>query len=888
MTAMIDCVSSIERDRIRTSLDPRLAFNSVTARVFPLKASMNKLQDFCDNYLNFVDDEKSNRPSHYFKPAMPWVFCQVLNYGEMTNETRSRGWISQHEVAFVVPLEWYVVEKGELKFRDWAMISPFIFVDNDISVTTGREFYGWVKVRAWLDRLDPNWADDPRQPRCLIDLSTELFPRAYAGDALAPRTLLQLTQAPPPDVFRDPFSKDAMFGPGWTWAEAARTSVEFVRKWFEAAAAFPLQGYGPRSVPSTVDMLTKGAFNLTRFMPWWQPDRDTVREALERAHARGRNYYLNQINLKQFRDAEEPTFACYQALVNSKITIDHYYNGGLLGAASVACGDITGGIRLMLHDYPEQQIQSTLGLEVEEWQQAPDNHRVAVLVPQFPFWTSYDLHYDNGDTLCWRTKTSDWQCDPCQTELCRDGRANAFNAAEGVAIQEQYGPNVYPDVTLRVFPLEADEDTLRRYCDDNINKQGDPPLPGEDLWKVGDHYLEPWGAFVYMCVITHSNVDSIPFSHGNNIGPTARDEVIFYLPVKWYRRQTADPASTATTPLKDGSKNLRLYKLGVLTPFAFGHGRQVISEREVNGLSSTYGELAGGADVWLNTFRGKERSVLAELTTLLVTAVDVGQPASQETLIEVVSVPRVVLNDLQTGSTTFGDILLAVAKWLLCWMRRIVYWIQRIFSSILPLSIGLLRPRFLDYLAEFPLNRVSLKRILMTGRSAGKKATHECAYQALVLAEQTIDSLFDSGWVDNKHWALQRFVDRLDDDIRIDIRYYETLDIAGTLGLKGGIDISRPGSAPAQEFRPHDPFAIRMHVTEGLGYNVATKVNSEPWGEDLPVVPKAKDKRPFEFPQTPGARSELNSFAKKDGPQRMISRYVRKYGRGGTCWKLPN
>ncbi len=123
-----------------------------------------------------------------------------------------------------------------------------------------------------------------------------------------------------------------------------------------------------------------------------------------------------------------------------------------------------------------------------------------MLVPQFPFWASYDLRYDNGDTLCWRTKTSDWHGDPCQTELCKDGRANAFNAAEGLAIQEQYGPNVYPDVTVRVFPLEACEETLQRYCDENINTQGDPPLPGEDLRKIGDTISRPWGRFVYMCV----------------------------------------------------------------------------------------------------------------------------------------------------------------------------------------------------------------------------------------------------------------------------------------------------------------------------------------------------------------------------------------------------
>ena len=80
----------------------------------------------------------------------------------MNTATKNLGGISQHEVLFLVPLAWYVVEKGELRFKDWATVCPFVFVDNDISITTGREIYGWMKVKATLDRLDPNWADDVR------------------------------------------------------------------------------------------------------------------------------------------------------------------------------------------------------------------------------------------------------------------------------------------------------------------------------------------------------------------------------------------------------------------------------------------------------------------------------------------------------------------------------------------------------------------------------------------------------------------------------------------------------------------------------------------------------------------------------------------------------
>jgi hypothetical protein len=876
---MIHCVSSVERDSVRIHLNRRLAFNSVTTRVFPLKASMNQLQDFCDNYLNFADEHKRNRPNHYFKPAMPWVYCQVVNYGQMTTATQNLGWLSQHEVFFLVPLAWYTVEKGELQFKDWAMVCPFLFVDNDISLTTGREIYGWVKVRSWLDRLEPSWSDDPSLPRLLMDMRTKLYPRAYAGEPVEERSLLQITQDPPPSVFRNPFGKQDLFGPMWSIPQAIRTSLGFALDLVEYAVGLPVQGYDARSVPTTGAMIARNLLDFTRLLPLWQPDRDTVREADARVHARGRNYYLNQITLKQFRDAAEPRYACYQALVNSRIAIDHYYDGGLLGAPNVALGDLTGGIRLLLHDYPEQQVQTTLGLEVASWRESPQGHRVAVLMPRLPFWASYDLRYDNGDTLCWRTKTSDWYCDPCKQPVCEDGRANIFNSTPGGAIQAEFGPFTYPDVTVRVFPLEADPDVLLQYCNKYLNDQGSPPPPGE-LPTVGDNRFEPWGKYVYMLVITHSNEDSVAFAGGNNIGPIATNQIVFYLPVKWYRRDK-QPSSGVFTPLTDQTKRDKLYTLGVLTPFVFGSGRQVVSEREVNGLPSTYGHVAGGPDVWLNTFQGKERSVLAELTTMLITALDAGQPAREETLIEIVSVPRRTLLELESEATSLTEILSAIVGYVSCLLHRAFYWVLSFYAWLFGVA-ALLRPRFIDYIVKFPMNYISLKRVRATSREAGKKVTHKFCYQALVLVEKTIEALFSVRWIEKKDWGLQRFVARIDRNIRVDIRYHESLDIASELGLLNPNIVSRPGSAPVQEFRPHHPFQIRLHLNEGVGWNVQTKIESGPWGEDFSIDLNRQYK--VDFPSGPLAAA-LKAFAAMDGPYEMIRDYVRKFGTGGSCWQ---
>ena len=92
-------------------------YSDVVTQIYPLKASMERLQDFCDSYLN-LDEEL---PMH-FKPAAPWVLMQVVDYGKMATNAMNVGWFSQHELAFGVPVRRYEKEKGKLVFADWAMV----------------------------------------------------------------------------------------------------------------------------------------------------------------------------------------------------------------------------------------------------------------------------------------------------------------------------------------------------------------------------------------------------------------------------------------------------------------------------------------------------------------------------------------------------------------------------------------------------------------------------------------------------------------------------------------------------------------------------------------------------------------------------------------------
>ena len=173
-------------------------FQGVTARVFPIKANMSRLSTFCEHYLN------NELPASiaYFRPYMPFVYLMVLNYGRMADQTF--GYVSQREVAFTVPLEWYREENGKLVFQDWACVTPFIFVDDDISLGIGREVYGWPKVRASVDAEINTWASHPRSADRLMTIKTHVFPRILAGRRQERRVLMEVINEPEPILSQVP------------------------------------------------------------------------------------------------------------------------------------------------------------------------------------------------------------------------------------------------------------------------------------------------------------------------------------------------------------------------------------------------------------------------------------------------------------------------------------------------------------------------------------------------------------------------------------------------------------------------------------------------------------------------------------------------------------
>ncbi len=280
-------------------MSPPFAFNDVTMSVFPLRAGLPRLEAFCQNYLN--------QASHIvqFRPFIPFVYLVILDYGRMSLEAANMGWVSQREVAFGIPLRWLNAHDGGLEFHDWAFTSPFIFVDNEMSMSTGREVYGWPKLLARLDPSVSEWVRDPHGARRVFQVSTKRASRGYASERRDYRTFLSVMQHRTAGMLDIPPNMDAIVKPVAQLSTAAagmsRLGIDLVRT-FTGMASDGITG--PSVLPDVFDLETfRGQLKPDQMKSWIDPRKwaPGVKDMLWSMFPR---LYANTVNFKQFRDAQ--------------------------------------------------------------------------------------------------------------------------------------------------------------------------------------------------------------------------------------------------------------------------------------------------------------------------------------------------------------------------------------------------------------------------------------------------------------------------------------------------------------------------------------------------------------------------------------------------------
>lgn len=238
-------------------------------------ANQDRLQSYVDEVLT-----KEGGPS-YHPLGSTLLFC-FLSSPKLTSGAQQIGFVGDHEMAVWVPL----VERigSKLRFVVWM---PYIWVDTDIAMVTGREIWGYPKA---LGQYDP--PADKRAPHVLTTRIFETFsPETEGTDA-------ELIRVEPAAG-----SSEST----WDKLEDAVRSISEALDLKEARQEFSL-GDDARLVVDFLEMAITGKVPI--------------------------------VNLKQFRDSVDGSKACYQAIIDSTIELTKFRGGGpMLGIHRVTIKD---------------------------------------------------------------------------------------------------------------------------------------------------------------------------------------------------------------------------------------------------------------------------------------------------------------------------------------------------------------------------------------------------------------------------------------------------------------------------------------------------------------------------------------------------------------------
>ena len=327
---------------------PPYRFDDVGIQMFHVAADGAKLDALCDVFLNTIAVQ-NNLPYriHPLNGSAPGIVnVELLRYGRMYSTApghEQMGYSSQNELLFSIPVVLTNLFGIPLAV---GMFVPQICVDQAFSMITGREVVGFPKVAGEFVLPNELWkvdgcvvstlAADPYSASSHIDFKPLLETRLATFAPLAPSSsAFRAARVDPDDNAQLP---DEEARPLWPFGPIDEL-------------------YGRRDSPYAVD--------------------ERVLNLLTQSAGIG----LTSYSFKQFRDAELPDKACYQALVEGRTDIYQFGAGGLLPAT-----DIT------IHEYASIKIVEQLGLEAQG----------TTIKPLFGIWYNADFTLNNLQNLTTR------------------------------------------------------------------------------------------------------------------------------------------------------------------------------------------------------------------------------------------------------------------------------------------------------------------------------------------------------------------------------------------------------------------------------------------------------------------------------------------------------
>ena len=305
---------------------------------FILEGSLHKLQAVCDTYLN-----QPAKGEVEYRPAMHYV---VLTFGTMdslssTNKPDSeKGYVLEEEVVF-----WILTMVGKqvgpaFVVERLAWFMPYVFVNNSPVLISGREVYGISKQLGFFQ------IPKPPQPPDLFTLQTLLWKHLRPEIQAQEERLIEVCRV----------GNEASFKPNKTWDTPQKLVNEILELLFDNNGRIEIPGF---SLPLNIfDYLTHTAVPV--------------------------------VFLKQFRDAEDGSRACYQAIVENLMKMYKYHSGRILGFGSL--GD---QFEVTLYDYASHPIVNDLGLRPRGTKPG-ESVRLPV---KLSFWINFNFTVENGTTV---------------------------------------------------------------------------------------------------------------------------------------------------------------------------------------------------------------------------------------------------------------------------------------------------------------------------------------------------------------------------------------------------------------------------------------------------------------------------------------------------------
>lgn len=846
-------------------MTPPFAFSDVTISVFPLRASLPTLDNFCRNYLNQAPHLVQ------FRPFVPFVYLVILDYGRMSLEAANMGWVSQREVAFGIPLRWLNTGENGPEFYDWAFTSPFIFVDNELSMSTGREVYGWPKLLARLDPSVSEWVANPHGSRRVFQVSTKGAKEAYAGETNDYQTLLSVHQHRTAGILDIPPNLDSVVKPLTQMSGAltsmTRLSVDLTKTFLGMASD---RITGTAVLPDMLDQENfRAQLEKDRLSDWWDMKewapgiKDTLWSMFPRL-------YANTINFKQFRDAANPRVTCYQAITAARMPVKSFKEGGLLGPQNMMLGQLDGGFSIDVHRIAGLPIVESLGLEVSGEREV-DGSVVYSLSPICPLWMKVDMTYGLADTVVWRGREStakggwkegdalkearaqmaerhksDAPGDPpapvtpeekpeqrtaqsyaktqVETEAADDSQTfdyiramNFFNTTRGGS-EAVGGAFNLPDASVRVLPLKANSATLQKFV--------------RNYLRVDDKMrFEAWGDYVYLVISDFKQVNS----ELSAIAKRRAREMSLLVPVKCYDWYDDDKYVESGSPKKVKSDEVvravrgeeKLLTTGFVNAFTYVDDvATAITANEVFGVPSMGSRIESCANDWLShDFSGEtENQNLLEMHAQVLPELMAGAQAVDRTLVELADQSHHRSNVQESKAETVGRWVGVIADDLECKLHedsKIVSdndWHDYEQISHRQEAVRCAQGFALKLLGgDMALNQFALKQF------RDSRDSEAACYQGLILRRHHLKKLKDFR--------------EIEEPLTVSITDYPTQPICQILGLIP--KYSYPGTDKiVRVFEAIRPFSINADIHRGSGVTLFERAGRRKKWKQVDLTPQ--------------------------------------------------